>query len=185
MLPRLRTLTVTGFAALALLLAACGVEAGDGAATTPTTSATTSAPERERTGVDQQVHDNLVNTYQDLGFTDDEAECLADGMSRAFDEDGAPNPGAAISLFSDCNIPASRMGDIAEGLGGGSLDDTMRRSLIISLTNSGLSEPQATCVADAYVDEYGADATKMQDDAVLRELLQGCDVDPDDFNFGN
>lgn len=187
MRPSLRTLTISGLAAAALLLGACGVEGGDAspaATTAPATdgpssdrSTTTTAPDAPLSPREQQARDTLVETYTDMGFKPDEAECMADALTETLTEGEALDPNDAMSLFNDCDIPASRMGEVMDELGGGSLSDTMRNALVTSLTNGGLSKEQATCVADAYIDEYGTDATSIQDPKVIEELFTTCKVD--------
>ncbi len=172
-------------AALALAVAGCGVDAGDAATGTGSGTATT-APPSDLTPQQQQMVDTISKTYQDLGFTEEEADCLAEGMAGTMGDPTSPaEVGDIMDVINQCDIPISRFMEIQDDMGGGSPDDAMKESMKAGFENIGMTEEQADCVAGAFLDTYGADIASMQDPQKLQPLLEDCDVDPTDLRFGN
>lgn len=198
--PRKLPLLAIVLTALAtLLVAGCGVSGGDDAQAFEPTSATTSTPGtdagpdrtttteagKERSAEDQQMIDITKKTYMDLGMDEQDAECLAEGMVDTMNRgDDASDTGNIMDIVNECDISMDKLMDIGKGAGG-SITEGMKLGLSTSLENAGLSEEQATCVADAYIAEYGADASAAQDPEKLQPLMEQCDVDPGDFKPGN
>lgn len=179
--PTVRPLLLV-IALLAIFAAACGIEAGEQLvsgqlATTDPTSATT-APEDQPLGPDQdQARQPLVDTYVELGLSEKEAGCLADAMLSMMDETGNFDTARIMDAVNQCDIPMSRLGEIGANAGG-SLEDGMKFGLETSLRNQGLSDTDASCVADAYVAEFGTDPSGVQDPSTLNGLFETCNVDP-------
>lgn len=188
---------------LALGAAACGVEAGEegsslvvdgGSATTapapegapPTTDPSTTEPDDEpeepTLSVPDEAVDQLTDVYTEMGFTEEEAACLADQIAASggtFDGD----PGATMDLINECDIPMSRLMELGEQLGGGDPEVALRESLAAGFRASGLTDEQASCVADAFIEEFGMDSSAAADPSALEGLFAQCDVDPG--SFGN
>lgn len=184
MRPARRLLATITFATLALAAAGCGVDPGDAATDTGSGTATTS-PSTDLTPQQQQMVDTISKTYQDLGFTEEEADCLAEGMAGAMGDPTAPaEVGDIMDVINQCDIPMSRFSEI-QGNMGGSTDDAMKESMKAGFENIGMTEEQADCVAGEFLDTYGADIASMQDPEKLQPLLEDCDVDPTDLRFGN
>jgi len=186
-------------AALTLTIASCGVDGGDdatglaGDATTTSTTSTTTSTAPEGSEPDAPAPDvpmpdvpipddaikSLAEVYVEFGFTEDEATCLAEQLAGMGGGSVDPSDtGAMMDVMSQCDIPLSRLTEITGELGDGSAEDTMRASLAAGLRASGLTDEQASCVADAFVAEFGADASSAGDPSVLTDLFAGCDVDP-------
>ncbi|MEZ5137715.1 MAG: hypothetical protein R2702_01185 [Acidimicrobiales bacterium] len=187
--------------ALALGGTACGVEVGDqGQGLQVTDATTTSAPGPEGAPstdapsedpgstddgsiqVPEGQRDQLVAVYTEMGFTEDEATCLADRIVGADSLD----PGdatAMMDLINQCDISMSRLMELGGGIAGedGDPGDAMRNSLAAGFRASGLTDDQADCVADAFVDEFGADASAAGDPSAMAGLFEDCGVDPADL----
>ena len=193
-----RALAVLAAAGVALLLSSCGVEAGDQGPTTASASETTtpsSTPSTtdggkttttrpELSDAEQQAVDAMVKTYVDLGFTEEEATCLSEGMMASGAGQGSPDMSSIMDIVNECDIPLSRFTDIQENLGGGSTTDVFEKSLATGFSNMGMTEEQASCVAKAYVDEFGTDTSSSSDPAAMQKLFQQCDVDLTDLSPG-
>lgn len=184
MTPLRRTAAIAASLLLALALASCGVDAGDAAAGTGSGGQTaTTAP--DLTPQQEQMVDTISKTYQDLGFTEKEADCLAKGMAGAM---GDPNDPAAMGdvmdVINQCDIPVSRFSEIQGNMGVGNTEDAMKKSMMTGLENIGMTEKEADCVAGKFLDTYGADLESMQDPAKLQPLLEDCGVDPSGLHLG-
>ena len=179
-------------AALALLaaatLGACGVSSGEAAGgdageptTTTTTEAQGSAPEAggELTPEEQEAADALVGLYEDFGLSEDQARCVAEGLIGSFGTEGVPDDptAAATDIFNDCDVTAADLGGVEDSLGGESLDDSMRNSLVTAFEQGGLSPEQAECAADVYLEEFGVGGDSLTDPAVSERILEACGVD--------
>ena len=92
-----RALATLGCLGVVLLLASCGVDAGD-AAQAPSSdggASTTTAPRgseepseepsKDLTPQQQQLADTMADAYRDLGFTDEEATCLSEGIAATLE----------------------------------------------------------------------------------------------------
>ena len=185
---------------LALGVASCGVEAGDEGSSlvvdgTTETSApgpegapTTTTPD-ETTEPDEPTDDlgdgeqAMADAYEAMGFTEEEASCLADQIASAGGEFDPADATAMMDMLNQCDISMSRMMDVTQALGDGDPEETMRQSLKAGFVASGLTDEEATCVADAFVDEFGVDAASASDPSVLMGLFEDCGVDPN--SFGN
>lgn len=157
-------------AAGALLLAGCGVEAGDGAATATTTTTEALDPLQEQT---RQL---LEDTYRDLGFTPEESACLADALSGTIVPGEAPDATASMDALNECGLDAERLLEFSEELGGTSMEDGMKAGIEASLGNLGLTDEQAACVADSFIDEFGTDTGSMGDPSQFEQFFEQCGV---------
>lgn len=178
-------------APVALVVAACGVDSGD-QATETTAKATTTAAESSTTepdstkpslsDADQEMVDIVVDTYVELGFTEEEATCLAEGLVGTMsDPTDTTDMNGIMDVVNDCDIDPARLGEIGEGLGGGSMEDGMKAGMEASFRNMGLTDDEASCLADAYIDEYGTDVGPAQDSDKLLPLLDACGLQPSDL----
>ncbi|MFN8017834.1 MAG: hypothetical protein U0P45_06895 [Acidimicrobiales bacterium] len=196
---RIRPLVLATVALLAFGTAACGVDAGDAAADLTTTSTTvadsgatggltapsttegegdttTTAPSKQRTPEDQAVVDQMAKAYEELGLSTKESECLASGVFDMIDGGGdTTDAGAIMDIVNECDIPMSKLSQIGSGTDG-TFEGGFKRGIVISLKQAGLSEEQATCVADAYVEKFGTDLTASRNANQMRPLLRGCGV---------
>lgn len=191
-----RSLAILATATIALILSSCGVDEGDlatdaGTSDPGTVSSTTAAdgttepdepdepaPDQEFSEQEQAAIDITVKTYMDLGMSEEDATCLAEGIlgsGQGFDN------GDIMDVVNDCDISMETLADL--GSGAGSMEDGMKLGLSTSLQNAGLSEEDADCVADAYISEYGTDISAAQDPDKLAPLLDTCGVDPADLSF--
>lgn len=183
----LRTLLAAGFAVL--LLAACGVSEGDDAAPSSTSSSTTddtttSAPaddepadDPERSPSEEEAIDSMADVYTELGLNEDQARCMAEGLFDVMGEGSMaiPDETATMDLINECDISISELLEL-----GGQTDGTLEGGFVFglktSLENQGLSEDEAQCVAEAYLEEYGPDPSAGQDPAALAPLFEACGV---------
>ena len=195
---RIRPLVLATVALLALGTAACGVEAGDAASDITTTSTaataggttgglstpsttedkdtTTTAPSKERSPEDQAVVDQMATAYEELGLSPEESDCLASGVFDIIDGGGdAMDTSAIMDVVNDCDIPMSKLSQIGSGTDG-TFEAGFKKGIIISLKQAGLTEEQASCVADAYVEKFGTDMTASRNANQMRPLLRGCGV---------
>ena len=179
-------------ALLPLAAVACGVEAGEqgSALVVSEDDATTSVPGPEgapttteddgsTVTVTDAERDVLVDTYTELGFTDEEANCLADQIADAEELD--PSDAAAMmDLINQCDISMSRLMELTSNLGGedGDLEETMRNSLAAGFRASGMTDEQADCAAAAYVEEFGTDPSSSSDPSAMLDVFEACDIDP-------
>ena len=184
--------------ALALLaaatLGACGVSSGEAAGGDGGDSSRTSTTEapsegetgRELTTEEQEAADALVGLYQDFGFSEDQARCVAEGLIGTYGIDSVPDDptAAATDLFNECDITASDLGGIEDSMGGDSVDDTLRSGLVAAFEAQGLTTAQAECVADGYVEEFGTDVSSMGDPSALEGVFASCDVEASDLLGG-
>lgn len=187
---RPRTLAAVALAALALaLLAGCGVDGGDSADPAPTTSAaaadgTTSEPaeptepDAPLPPIDEGLRDQLIQTYVSLGFTEDEARCVADAVIADDGSIAADPMVGGMDIINECGISASRLMELNETMGGGSVEEAFRRSFAEGLVTSGLDRADAECVADAYLDAFGTDPGPSADPGRMGPLLEGCGLTP-------
>lgn len=186
---RLRPILAPLALAVALVVAGCGVEAGDraasaGAGTTTTTagsagsasggkSTTTTQP---FTPQQQQMADRMAQTYRQLGLDSDQASCLADAMVGIMDGGTTSlDPNAMMDAVNQCDIPMSKLSELGQGTDG-TLEGGFKRGFALSLKQQGLTQKQADCVADAYVKEYGTDIGPARDASKVQPLLEGCGV---------
>jgi hypothetical protein len=168
--------------AAALLLASCGVSEGDGAGSVrPNDDETTTAPptsdDGERSAPEEEALQSMVDVYTDLGLREDQARCMAEGLFDAMGEGSfdIADQTATMDLINECDITMSELLEL-----GGQTDGTLEGGFVLglktSLENQGLSEDEATCVAEAYLDEYGPDPSAGQDPSVLAPLFEDCGV---------
>jgi hypothetical protein len=187
-----RALVPIAFAALALIAAGCGVEAGDeasssgGGKSSGGGTASTTVPSTDQEDLspqEQQARDSMVDTYQSMGLEEQDAECLADGMMGIIGEgSSATEAPDVMDIINECDISMDTLSKLGQDAGGdGTLEDGMRYGLESSFKNQGLSEEQASCLADAFIEEFGTDSTAMNDIEQLRPLMEGCDVSITDF----
>ncbi|HRW39458.1 MAG: hypothetical protein KDB04_00930 [Acidimicrobiales bacterium] len=197
--PRLARYALIG--ALALGASACGVDAGDQGDALKVTDATTTsvaAPEGAPSTtepsddpgstddgsiqVPEGQRDQLVAVYTEMGFTEDEASCLADRIVGA-DSIDPSDATALMDLINQCDIPMSRLMELGGDIMGEDADpgDAMRNSLAAGFRASGMSDEQADCVADGFIDEFGADASAAGDPSAMAGLFEDCGVDPADL----
>ena len=176
-------LAILATAGLALFLSACGVDGGEQATTASdggsSVTSTTAAPSRDLTEQEQAAIDITVETYMDLGMSEKDATCLAEGIVGT---GGGFDNGDIMDVVNECDITMETLQDLGS-IAGGSMEDGMKLGLKTSLENAGLAEKDASCVADAYVDEFGTDVTAAQDPDKLAPLLKGCDVSPSELTF--
>ena len=176
-----RLVATTTMVALTLIGAGCGVEAGH-QATTTTTITTTTAPKKTRGPGAQATIDQLTTTYRNLGFSGKDSKCLAEGLYDQFGSGANPmDQSALMDVVNQCNVDTSK---ILKTLGGGSPEDVMRRSLIVGFKSTGMTEKQASCMADAFVEQFGTDMSAATDAGKLQGLMQKCDVDPSKLRPG-
>ena len=187
--------SLLALALAALLLAACTDSDGDAAETTtaPTSASTpTSAPpdetdESSSSGgpSEEAFADQLVA----FGFEEEEADCLAaelaeGGLDASAIEDLANDPGMALAAVQACDIPLTRLLELAgAALGGtgGDASDALTEAITQALSGSGaVSEEQARCVADELLAQ-GRDVTALSDLAALEPILEGCGVSGSDI----
>ena len=192
--PRLRFVALATVASL--WLAACGVSSGELATTsaaTPTTTrsapadaptttegkatTTTEADNTPTTAPSSGQQQAMVDAYVEMGFTEDEAGCLAEHITGGAEFDPTDTT-QMMDLINECDISMTRLMDITESLGGGDMNETMKNSLAAGLRASGLTDEQADCVAGAYVDTYGTDTSKASDPTALLGLFSTCGIDP-------
>jgi hypothetical protein len=172
-------------AVVALAAPGCGVRAGDDASTTSTgpdavadqgDADDQSDAEDPENPLDQATIDRMREVYTDLGFTDEEADCLAQAMGGLLDEGAAFEPDdttALMDVLNTCDISMSRMMELGEGTDG-TLEGGFKAGIAASLRAQGLTADQATCVADAYVERYGTDPTLGADPDAMAPLLEDC-----------
>ncbi|MCU1369869.1 MAG: hypothetical protein JWO77_1063 [Ilumatobacteraceae bacterium] len=181
MLRTRRPLAILGSAAaaVALVLVSCGVEAGDSAATTPSTATTaTTAPAKDLTPEQQQLADTMTEAYTGLGFTDEEATCLSQGIAGTLGPGAAtPDLTAMMDVLNQCDIPMDRLMDIQGDMGDGTPEGAMRESLAAGFKANGMTQEEADCVAGAFIDEYGVDVNAMMDPDKMVPLADQCGVD--------
>lgn len=183
-----RALTTVASLGVALLLVSCGVEAGDAA--TPTSGGSTQSgsttptdPGADLTPEQQQLADTMAKAYEDLGFTDEEATCLSEGIARTMDG-STPDMSGLMDVVNQCDIPIDRLMEIQGSMGDGSADSAFKESMATGLEASGLSEEDATCVADKLVDQYGMDIEALTDPQKVQPIAEDCGVDPSSIRPG-
>lgn len=179
---------------VALLLASCGVDAGD-AAPAPSTGGAgpTTSIDRDLTPEQQALADQMADAYESLGFTEEEATCLSEGLAGSVDPSGgfggdvtSPDATAMMDILNQCDIAMDRLMDIQGGMGDGSLEGTMQESLAAGLQAGGLSEDEANCVAEGFIEEFGSDYEGAMDDPdAFGPIFEDCGVDPSAVPFGN
>ena len=171
-----RLVATTAIVALTLIGAGCGVEAGHQA------TAATTTPGKTRAPGEQEAINQMTKTYKDLGFSDKDSKCLADGMYGLLGGGAnAMDTSALMDVVNQCNIDTS---EIMKHLGGGSMPDIMRRSLVAGFKNSGMTDKQAGCLADAFIDEFGTDLSAATDAGKMQDLMAKCDIDPSTLRPG-
>ena len=187
-----RALATVASLGVALLLVSCGVEAGDAATPTSgssTTSGSTSGsttptdPGADLTPEQQQLADTMAKAYKDLGFTDEEATCLSEGIAGTMDG-STPDMSGLMDVVNQCDIPIDRLMEIQGSMGDGSADSAFKESMATGLEASGLSEEDATCVADKLVDQYGMDIEALTDPQKVQPIAEDCGVDPSSIRPG-
>ncbi len=183
-------LTTLGSMAIAVVLVSCGVDAGDAASPSGTTPPVSGSP---RTTVDtnltpeqQQMADTMAGAYRDLGFTDEESSCLGEGLAGSLGVgEATPDISRMMDVINGCDIPMDRLMEIQGGMGDGTTDGAMKESLKTGFKASGMTDEEASCVADAFIEKYGLDAAAMMDADKLASIAEGCDVDPSKIKVGN
>ena len=159
----------------ALVLAGCGVEAGD----LSTSTTTTAAPADDLSPSEQAAADRVARIYEDLGMDPEDADCLAKAIAGA---DGAIDPtdtSALMDIVNQCDIPISELNELGQDEGLDSMEDGIKFGLEATLKDAGLTEEQAACVADGFVEQFGTDVTSSQDPDTMRQFFEDCGVDPD------
>ncbi len=184
-----RALTALGSLAIALVLVGCGVEAGDAVSSDPSDtpgSSSGTTVDRDLTPQQQEMADTMADAYRGLGFTDDEATCVAEGLAGTVGPDGAMGDlSGMMDVINECDIPMDRLMDIQGGIGDGTPEGALKESLESGLKVSGLSDEEASCVADGFVSEYGVDVEAMIDPEKMGPIAEDCDVDPSKIATGN
>jgi hypothetical protein len=189
-------LAALALAALAALLAACGDSDDDTAETTapPTTAAaTTSSPTTDASSDDTgstggQTEDVFVDQLVELGFEQEEAACLADellasGIDAAALEELAEDPGQVLGAFQACDIPLTRILEVAGELGVTDSSDpgeVLEQAIVQALGSDVVSQEQASCIADELVGQ-GRDVAALADLDALAPILEGCGVSLSDI----
>lgn len=142
-------------ALLALVAVGCGVESkSDAGGETPTTEATPTTDDETTTTVEEDE----TTTTEDEETTTTEEE---DDTTTTTEAD-------------DTTIPS-----IPDGF-----EDQFRDQLEIGFKSAGLDDTQAACLADAYVTEFGTDASQSTDFQAMLDLFTGCGIDPTDLGAG-
>lgn len=189
MLRTRRPLAILGSAAVALLLVSCGVDAGEGAAQTPASTTapksesgspttTEPSPSGELTPEQQELADTMAEAYRGLGFTDEEATCLSEGIAGTLSPGSdTPDITGMMDVLNECDIPMDRLMDIQGDMGDGTPEGALKESLMAGFTANGMTDEEAECVADAFIDEYGIDTQAMLDSEKMIPLAEGCGVD--------
>ena len=167
-----RALAVFGSVGVAFLLLSCGVDAGDAA-----TSSSISASE-DLSPAKQAMVERATKLYVDLGLDPDDAECLARGIVEYGGTLDPTDSGQMMDIVNECDIPISELNQLGKDQGLTSMEDGVKFGLEASLKDLGLTDEEASCVADAFVEEYGTDVSAGQDLDKMRPIFEGCDVDP-------
>jgi hypothetical protein len=169
----------------ALALASCGVDAGDQAATATATettaggsTATTAPPSKDLSPAEQEAVDRVTELYVDLGMDPDDAQCLAEGLAGSMETLDPSDTEAMMDVVNQCDISMSELSQLGQDEGLDSMEDGLKFGLEASLEAEGLTSDQASCVADAFVDEFGSDVTAAQDPELMRPIFEDCGVDP-------
>lgn len=183
-----RALTTLGSVAIALVLVSCGVEAGDAAS--PTASfkgdSTVTTIDRDLTTEQQQMADAMADAYRGLGFTDKESTCLAEGLAGSIGGVGStPDVSAMMDIVNECDIPIDRLMEIQGGMGDGTPEGALKESLQAGFKVSGMTDEEASCVADAFIEKYGVDVEAMTDADKMASIAKDCGVDPSKIRTGN
>jgi CRISPR/Cas system type I-B associated protein Csh2 (Cas7 group RAMP superfamily) len=188
-------LPLSAVALSVLLVAGCGVSEGDESSqTTATTEApatteaedtttTTTAPEDdsdddgELSEEDQAAIEAMVEVYTGFGFTEEEATCLAEGVADLTGEDidsfDPTDTASIMDLINECDIPISKLNELGANTDG-SMEGGFKLGLQSSLEQQGLTEEQAQCVADGYVEQFGTDVSASQDPQKMVPLFESC-----------
>ncbi len=177
-----RALAALATAAIALLASSCGVDDGDLARDTGRStegSTTTTTPDDDLSPMEQAMVDQAAKVYEDLGMDPDDAECLARGIVGGVDSFDPTDARAMMDIVNECDISIGELNELGADNGLNSMEDGIRLGLETSLKGAGLTDAQASCVADAVIEEYGSDPSALQDPAAMRPMLEDCDVDPD------
>jgi hypothetical protein len=172
----LRPLVLILVAVVAVLVAGCGVQAGDDGSSGSTTSTAAADAPDDVTATDEAAIDRMREVYRNLGFTEEEADCLATAMSDLVDQGTMLEPDdttALMDVLNECDISLSRMTELGGGTGGTG-EDGFKAGIEASLRAQGLTPDQASCVADAYVERYGTDPTRGSDPEAVAPLLDDC-----------
>lgn len=136
---------------LALAAAGCGVEtASDGASSPSPTAADTS-------GSDTTEATPSPSDTTDESAPDDTTEDTTDDTAT---DETVPD--------DELTVP-----EVPEGFD----EDTFRDSLALGFESAGLTEEQAQCVADGYIEEFGTDTGSATDYTAMLDLFTACDVD--------
>jgi hypothetical protein len=178
-----------------LVLAACGDSDGDGetADATTTAPATSSAPATSAPaddGTDSSggsIDDAFADQLVALGFEEDEATCLAgelleDGLDASVLAEIAEDPGQLLGAIQACDVPISRLLEIAGNLGTISSDpsDVLEQAIVQAFGSDVVSAEQAQCIADELLGQ-GRDVTALADLGSLGPILEGCGVSLSDI----
>jgi hypothetical protein len=205
-LPSLLALALT-----ALPLVACGDSDDDPAETTTTTPAETSAPDTTSPASDDTdddagstggpTGDAIVDQLVALGFEEGEASCLAGelaegGLDPSALAEIAEDPTVVLAAVEACDIPLTRLLELAQnlgitqGTGGGSggsapsLEESFVESFVESMGGSGsMSEVEARCIAEELLAQGGdvSGAAELAGDLEsLGSVLEGCGVSASD-----
>ena len=186
-----RALTTLGSVAIVLVLVSCGVEAGDAVgsngSSTAGTDSTTTTVDRNLTAEQQQMADTMSDAYRDLGFTDEESSCLAEGIAGSIDGGGSATPDLSgmMDVINECDIPMDRLMEIQGGMGDGTTEGALKESLETGFKASGMTDEQASCVADGFISKYGVDVEAMLDAEKMGPIAEDCGVDPSKIKTGN
>jgi hypothetical protein len=177
---------------VALLLAACGDSDDDDADTTTTAPPTSSAPATTAAeGGGSPTEDALVDQLVALGFEEGEADCLAGELfAGGIDSNAlaelADDPGQALAAVQACDIPLTRILELAQELSGGVTRRTgdpraaREQGNQQPLGSDAVSEEQARCIADELLAQ-GRDVTALADLGAVASILEGCGVSLSDL----
>jgi hypothetical protein len=176
-----------------LFLAACGDSDGESADTTTAAPSTSNAP--STTAAEEggsATDDALVDQLVALGFEEGEADCLAGELfeggidSNALAE-LADDPARALAAVQACDIPLTRILELAQELGGeitsgtGDPGDAIEQAILQALGGTdAVSEEQARCIADELLAQ-GRDVTALADLGSVASILEGCGVSLSDL----
>lgn len=152
--PHLRSLLLASVLALAAV--GCGVEASSDGASAPVASSTDGDDSSSGSAAPSATEDDSSS-----GPATTEAEDTTD--DTASDDTVAPD-----EPDDEITVP-----DLPEGFD----EDTFRDSLAMGFESAGLTEEQANCVADGYIEEFGTDAGSATDYTAMLDLFTACDVD--------
>ncbi len=161
---------------------------------------------------DDDARDELISSMVDEGTSRQEAECLVDfmadeiGMDRLQELDGDAEPTAeetsiAVAAAFECSA-GSAGGDLDDsddngGLAGGIAGNQALMDLFIQgvMSGSDLTEQQARCFSEEFLENSGVDLEEMMEDpdsmatnpqvmSAILQIFATCDIDLDAMGGG-